>query len=544
MGTEPVRAFGEPRVPGAAHIDPSGQGAFLRRHLLARPDGFVRDGGAKIKLVVGATGAGKTHFLGNLLAAANDEGFLTAHVDAAVRPLGGFDLLYQALAAELDFADLARRFAERVLHELGYPHPVLGPGETLAAWAAARGHEVRPLRVKWDEACYRRLAANPDLDYGYAAGLMRWCEGVLWDNAGVPDEGTAPRGGQAGGLLEHWLRGGRVGMRDCNRLRLRRCADRFTARLWLRSLLYFIRMAGLPGLVAALDGLDVLGDGRPRRGGGAAAGGAGGGITGAVGPATPDAGAEGGPAGPASAPVAADPGRWSAFADGNGTARPHYTKQRRDDLYECLRALIDDMGQMPGLLLLLAVPPALMDKGNLKTGLLSYPALAERLQNEVETVEINRFADEIVLERLWAADPEAGRALAERLIAAVAPAAGAEVRQRALAAARAQWAVRDVAVSAVRRSVLAVLELAGAPGARGTGGDGGATGPDVGPEGTAGVSAGARDVATGEAEGAASTEERTETEETAGPAAAAGMEGSPTRDWDGGAVDPGEGGRR
>ncbi len=461
MGAETARAFGEPPVPGAAHIDPAGQLAFLGRYLLAHPDGFVRDGGAKVKLVVGATGAGKTHFLGDLLAAASGEGFLTARVDAGVQPLGGFDFLYRALAAGLDFAGLARRFAGSLLARLGYPDPVLGPDDTLTTWAAARGHEVRPLQVKWDEACYRALLANPDIDYGYAVGLTRWCETVLWGE--TDDTG----GAAAGGLLEHWLRGGRVGARDCNRLRLRRSADRFTARLWLRSLLYVIRMAELPGLIAAVDGLDVLAEGAPRRPGGRGAPGVADGAPGEA-PSVPGA---------AGTTDAGDPSRWAAFTGGVGESRPYVTKQRREDFYECLRALIDDMGQLPGLLLVLAVPPVLMDKDNAKTGIVSYPALAERLQNEVETVELNRFADQIVLERLWAEDPEAGRELAERLIAAVAPSAAPAVRQRALAAARAQWAVRDVAVSAVRRSVLAVLECAGAPEA----GDlGGASGPHSG----------------------------------------------------------------
>ena len=512
---------GEPPLPGAAHIDPADQMAFLRRHHLSAGEGFVREGGAKVKLVIGATGAGKTHFLAAVLAAARAEGFLTAHVDAGVRPLGGFDLLYQALASDIDFADLARRFAGCVLVDLGYDAPGPAPGQRLASWAAAHGHEVGPLRMRLSEELHRRLAANPDLDYGYATGLLRWCETVLWGAGG--GDGSWGNGAAAeGGLLEHWLRGGRVAPRECNRLRLRRSADRHTARLWLRSLLHFIRMAGLPGLVAVVDGLDVLVDTPPRRpaagptpGGdrpgvqagvdeASASGGAGIPPGGAVDAGVPDGGAEqtggAGQTGGASAALAgelqgpaggdaAPPHGWGAFAAGAAAARPHYSKQRRDDFYECLRALIDDMGLMPGLLIALGGPPALVDAGNARTGFAAYPALAERLQNEVETIEINRFADEIVLERLWAADPDAGRALAERLVEALAPDAPAGVRRQAVAAARAQWAVRDVAVSAVRRSVLAVLQLTRDGGASAAPGDGGrgADGPGGDGRGAAGV---------------------------------------------------------
>ncbi len=425
----------QPTTPDAARIDPAEQIRFLQRQYLSTDRGFVFEGGAKIKLIIGPTGAGKTRFLADLATMARQEGFLTTHVDARTVQLGGFDQLYSALAARLDFAALARRVVGRVLAELGYGDPGLKPGETLSAWASVSGHDVGRLRVKLSEELHRRLPENPNMDYGYASGLLRWCDAIAW-NAEEDAVGDADPAA-AGGLLEYWLRGGRVAVRDCNRLRLRRSSDRFTARLWLRSLLHFIRMAGISGLFGAIDGLDVLVEPQVRHTGGASS-------------------ADPGDARPATVQA------WTAFAGGPGGGSVRYTKQRRDDLYECLRALIDDMGLMPGFFLALAGPPALVDPSNERTGFRSYPALAERVENDVETVELNRFADEIQLERLWAADPEAGRALADRLVSAIAPHADFGVRQRALAAARDQWAVRDVRVSAVRRSVLAVLNAMGA----------------------------------------------------------------------------------
>lgn len=382
-------------------IDPAGQLAFLQRWYLSRDEGFVAQGGAKIKLVLGRGGAGKTHCLSSLLALAAEQDFLTTSVDCRVWPLWGFDHIYRAMTATIDLDGLARRFCERVLGDEGYHGLSLAGGRTLTAWAEASGHDPAPLRVRFDEVLHRRLLSNPDLDYGYALGLARWCTVVAWGGEAAVE---------AGGVLEHWLRGGRVGQRDCNRLRLRRPADRFTARLWLRSLLHFIRLAGLTGWVAAFDGGETL--------------------------LAPHVAGTEDPAAPAAAP-------------------PHYTRGRRDDFYECLRTLIDDMGSTPGLLLVLAGPPELL--GDEKLGLISYQALAERVRSEVQTVELNRFADELVLERLWATDPGAGRELAEGLLAAVAPDADPGLRARALAAAQAQWAARDVTVAAVRRSVLDVL---------------------------------------------------------------------------------------
>ena len=467
-----------PPLPDAAHIDPAGQLAFLRQHYLGAQAGFVREDGAKLKLVLGGTGAGKTHFLAALAAAGRAEGFATAHVDARTQPLWGFDCLYQALVADLDLAGLARAFVVRALEGVGYRGIALEPGHTLENWAGAHGYEPGPLRVRFEEELDRRLLRNVDIDYGYAVGLAKWCTVLALEPAGG--------GGEAGGLLEHWLRGGRVAVRDCNRLRLRHSADRYTARLWLRSLLHFMRMAGVPGLVGVVDRMETVltVPQRAPRAAGRAAGGpglapGGGATTDAAAPGTVvavdmaaqsaetpwdmaagDATAE--RAGPLSGQGAAHT-TLGGFAGGIAAAGDvRYTPQRRADLYECLRALIDDMGLMPGLLLAIAGPSDLVT--NERVGFQSYPALAERVRSEVQTVELNRFADAIVLERLWATDVDAGRALAERLVAAVAPGAGDAVRQRAVAAAAAQWAARDVTVSAVRRSVLAVLRLAQADG--------------------------------------------------------------------------------
>lgn len=390
------------------HVDPAGQLAFMDRQLLRPDTGFVFGGGAKLKLVLGATGAGKTHFLRAALEQAATHGFLTVTLDAASVPLAGFDQLYRAVVASLDLAGLATGFITQTLQRAGYQDLVLAPGQTLGAWCAATGHEVAPLKVRLQEELHRNLERNPNLDLAYAIGLTRWCEQLAW---GPPPEASLDEG-----LTERWLRGEPVAQRDCNRLRLRRCLDRFQARLWLRSLVHFVRQAGFPGVAVAIDNLAVLlTKQRPLE------------------------------------PV-------SEQAHGGRALPPHYTPQKRADFYEMLRTVIDEMGLLPGLLLLLAGPAELLtDDGR---GMASYEALAARLRTEIDAAELNRFADIILLERLWAADPAAGRQLAEQLAARTFPDATPDMRERAVAAAMAQWQVQNVDVSAVRRSVLAALQAA------------------------------------------------------------------------------------
>jgi len=382
-------------------IDPCGQRAFLRVQHLER---LLPEGGAKLKFVLGAPGAGKTHFLRQLAGTAGGLGYLVAAIDATRDPLWGFDHLYRAAVGGCDLPALGRAFAVRMCADLGYEGVVLDEATDLAAWARAAGHAEAPLRVRVDEALHARLIANPDLDRGYATGLVRWLQRLLWG------------GGDDLLLMDAWVRGSRVSARECNRLRVRRPVDRYTGRLWLRSFLQFARAAGRPGLLVAVDRLETI--------------------------LSP------------TAPPALEP-----------ALLLRYTRQRRDDLFECLRAIVDDVAALPGLLLVLAGPPEILSHG--KYGVASYPALALRVQNEVATAEINRFADEIVLERLWTASPSARSELATAWLCRVRPDAPEGLRTMAMAAAEAEWrAARDASISPVKRSIEAVLEVA----ARGQGG--------------------------------------------------------------------------
>jgi hypothetical protein len=394
-------------------VDPCGQRQFIGTHYLER---LLPEGAGKLKVVLGPPGSGRTHFLRALAQAAAGAGYLVAHVDASRDPLWGFDQLYRAAAGRLDLAALGRAWLSRLIGELGYEGVELRDGSDLGVWARATGHAEAPLRVRVDEALHARLVDNPEFDRGYATGLLRWCQLLLW-------------GGGADDLLlvDAWLRGSRVSARECNRLRVRRPVDRFTGRLWFRSFLRLVRLAGRRGLVVVIDHLDaVLATGRGQASAGA------------------PAGASAIPGGP------------------EATVTPHYTRQRRDDFYECLRAVVDETAAMPGLLMVLAGPRALLTDG--RSGVASYPALAQRVQSEVVTAEVNRFSDEIGLERLWDDDAAARAALATGWLYRVCPEASETLLLRATAAAEAAWrAVRDPGQAALRRSIDAVMAVASHP---------------------------------------------------------------------------------
>ena len=78
----------------------------------------------------------------------------------------------------------------------------------------------------------------------------------------------------------------------------------------------------------------------------------------------------------------------------------HYTKMKREDTYESIRQLIDDIDSMKNIMFVYAFDRELIDNEN--AGLKSYQALWMRIQNEIVGERFNRFTDMADLDRLAA----------------------------------------------------------------------------------------------------------------------------------------------
>lgn len=76
----------------------------------------------------------------------------------------------------------------------------------------------------------------------------------------------------------------------------------------------------------------------------------------------------------------------------------HYTKMKREDTYESIRQLIDDIDSMKNIFFVYAFDRELADNEN--AGLKSYQALWMRIQNEVTGERFNRFSDMVDLDRM------------------------------------------------------------------------------------------------------------------------------------------------
>ncbi len=78
----------------------------------------------------------------------------------------------------------------------------------------------------------------------------------------------------------------------------------------------------------------------------------------------------------------------------------HYTKVKREDTYESIRQLIDDIDSMKNIMFVYAFDRELLDNEN--AGIKSYQALWMRIQNEIVGERFNRFADMVDMDRLAA----------------------------------------------------------------------------------------------------------------------------------------------
>ena len=119
--------------------------------------------------------------------------------------------------------------------------------------------------------------------------------------------------------------------------------SKHNARHMLRSLVEVIKMAGYDGLVIAIDDLDIL--------------------------------------------VSRD-----------SLEEIRYTRVKRDDVYESIRELIDEIDTLRSVFFLLAFDRKLIDDE--KIGIKSYQALWFRIQNEIQSDRLNRFSNMVDLDRL------------------------------------------------------------------------------------------------------------------------------------------------
>jgi hypothetical protein len=289
--------------------------------------GFIAEGGTKLKLLVGTPGTGKSHLLALAAALARDEQYVVAELDAFGTRLFPIDRLYGAIAKSVGLGTLVEAYTRRLVTELGYETALVN-GEPFLDQAVRSGLGQEVTLRRLLQERIDALVREPALDPTFAAAVAQ----AVGHRLGVFHLSAEERD-----ALLRWFHADKVRLGELKTLQIYERADRYSARGYLRSLAAFARLAGYRGLVTCLDNLETVAHRSPE------------------------------------------------------TGRQRYTRAQRDEAFETVRQLIDDVDHSRGMLFLLAGRREFLEDE--KAGISSYEALRLRLLQEVRADRFNPFAD-------------------------------------------------------------------------------------------------------------------------------------------------------
>lgn len=299
---------------------------------------YIRDGGSKIKFVSGRKGSGKTYFLRRMADIAEQENYKTVRFSARDVWMHDFREIYIEVFRQCDIMDCLQAVSRHLIEEMGFHAQDIPEGMRFIDYLSLNGMGDALTKREIRSQLKQIFLDNPMLDNNFALACSMLTGSIL----GYPVLEEQNRE-----LLLSWLEGDRT-----IKLSQLRAMDfypsritRYNARHMLRSLAEVIHMGGSPGLFITIDDLEIL-------------------------------------------------------VSRSSLEPLHYTKMKREDTYESIRQLIDDIDSMKNIMFVYAFDRALIDDEN--AGLKAYQALWMRIQNEIVGERFNRFADMVDMDRLSA----------------------------------------------------------------------------------------------------------------------------------------------
>lgn len=314
---------------------------------------YIRNGGSKIKFVTGRAGSGKTHFLHLVSSIAREENYKTVNFSAREIWMHDFREIYLEIFRQCNIMKCLVQVSHYLIQEMGFDHHEIPEGMRFIDYLSQNGMGDALTRREIRSQLKMIFLDNPMLDNNFALACSMLTGSIL----GYPilEE-------QNKELLLAWLEGDRtVKLSQLRSLGFYPSRiTRYNARHMLRSLAEVIRMGGYSGLFVTIDDLEIL-------------------------------------------------------VSRSSLEPVHYTKMKREDTYESIRQLIDDIDSMKNIMFVYAFDRELIDNEN--AGLKSYQALWMRIQNEIVGEHFNRFSDMVDLDRLAAQEytPEIIIAISESL---------------------------------------------------------------------------------------------------------------------------------
>lgn len=295
--------------------------------------GFIKSGGSKVKLVVGSEGSGKTHHLYLLKNYALKQDYLVAYISARLTKLQYFNDLYAAIIRSIEMQNLIRRYSQKIVRDLGYNPDEITEDMDFFKWATTVKNKVPELLKRRVMEEMEKLFRNRRIEPTFAIAIMQLSKHHL---------GVKPLEENDLASLLDWISAAKINLIELRKLHIFSRIDRYNARNMLRSVLEISRLAGFCGLLVCIDDTDVLTERH------------------------------------------------------HDTGKLIYTRTARDDAYESIRQLIDDIDNLERVIFVIAARRQLLEDE--KMGVKSYDALWLRLQKEIFSDKFNKFADTIDLD--------------------------------------------------------------------------------------------------------------------------------------------------
>ncbi len=290
---------------------------------------YIKEGGSKIKFVTGSKGSGKSYLMNQFNEVAKNNGYLSVSFSANEVWLNDFKFIFLEILRQCNLNSLMEKCAKKIITELGYDYNQINDGENFIDYLASLGKNDAIERGEIRNQLRVLFKDNPKMNINFALACSLLCGGVL---------GQPPLEDSSKELIFNWLyneKGFRItSLRPLGMSPAR--ITKFNARTMLQSLSELVRVSGYAGLIVTIDDLEIL-------------------------------------------------------VDRSSLAPLHYTKMKREDTYESIRELIDDIDNFKNIMFIFGCSNQLID--NEKMGMKSYQALWMRIQNEVWNDRINNFGD-------------------------------------------------------------------------------------------------------------------------------------------------------
>jgi hypothetical protein len=225
--------------------------AVLRKEYL---QGFIKNGGAGVKFVVPWEYAERQTLWENLSSVSQEESYAFAAVDAATTKAHMVDKLFNQVARQIAWDDLAYAFLCSTLLESDYLVPAERAGFSLSQIAYLNGLDVGEMRAVINNRLRDRLSWDYAMTHEFRQAMLKLCQAQL----DPQDVGVG-----VSQAVKEWLRGELKLISPLKSASIFQKIGRHNARDMLSSLCHWLHVTGKSGLVLALDISRYLEDKRP-----------------------------------------------------------------------------------------------------------------------------------------------------------------------------------------------------------------------------------------------------------------------------------------